>query len=66
MKIFFDLADADGSGGVSQEELYDVLKVNANSAQERAHLKKTIKDVFEELDDDKSNSLSRDEFMKMC
>ena len=41
--MFFDLCDVDGSGMITRKELYDVLKRNCITEDERAKLKKTCK-----------------------
>ena len=35
MKVFFGLCDTDGSGAISEEELYNVLKLNISSFSDR-------------------------------
>lgn len=35
MKVFFELCDTDGSGAISEQELYNVLKLNISSFSDR-------------------------------
>lgn len=50
LEVFFDLADVDGSGEIEEQELYDVLKINVHSYEERVSLKHAIKEIFRNLD----------------
>lgn len=43
LKVFFDLCDNDGSGHISQKELYDVFKLNCITSDEKSRLKKISK-----------------------
>ena len=64
--MFFDLADVDGSGEIEEQELYDVLKINVRSSDERVSLKQAVKELFKTLDSDRSGSLSREEVMAIA
>lgn len=59
MDVFFELADKDASGKISQEELYDILKRNYISVDEKARLKWQIKKLFKEGDFDGDGELNK-------
>jgi hypothetical protein len=58
--ILFDTADIDSSGSVDQEELRDILKALGVDMPESK-----VVDLFNELDTDKSGSLSFEEFIAL-
>eukprot|EP01016_Furgasonia_blochmanni_P024770 TRINITY_DN2672_c0_g1_i1.p1 TRINITY_DN2672_c0_g1~~TRINITY_DN2672_c0_g1_i1.p1 ORF type:complete len:236 (+),score=37.87 TRINITY_DN2672_c0_g1_i1:908-1615(+) len=66
LKVFFDFADLDNNGKLTHEELYNVLKRNFSTAEEKLELKKIIKDMFKMYDENGDGNLDKDELMKAC
>ncbi|KAM3135325.1 hypothetical protein pb186bvf_012623 [Paramecium bursaria] len=64
MKVFFDLCDVDGSGEVTQKELYEVLRANIVNNDDRIKLKKTIQILFEECDMNGDGVLDKNEVLE--
>lgn len=64
MKVFFELCDTDGSGAISEVELYNVLKLNVASFSDRQKLKKTISKIFVECDTNGDGQLDKEEILE--
>lgn len=62
--VFFDLCDVDGSGGISQEEIYEVLKHNIAAYHDRLKLRKTIAKIFIECDTNGDGVLDKSEVLE--
>ncbi|CAD8197214.1 unnamed protein product [Paramecium octaurelia] len=64
MKVFFEICDTDGSGAISEQELYNVLKLNIASFSDRQKLKKTISKIFIECDINGDGQLDKQEILE--
>jgi len=62
LEVFFDLCDEDNSGTIDEIELYRVLKLSLTSSDERANLRRAVKDLFREIDIDGDGEITREEF----
>jgi len=50
LKVFFDISDLENTGVVTKKAVYDVLKRNIISDLDKEKLKRTLTDIFFELD----------------
>lgn len=59
--VFFDLCDMDNNGNISQKEIYEVLKGNIASSEDRQKLRKVIARLFVECDENGDGVLDKQE-----
>lgn len=62
-QVFFDLCDQDGSGKISEKELFNLLKQNMLNSNDVQKLKTTIRQIMRDVDRNGDGELDKDEFM---
>lgn len=58
-----DLCDADADGKITQEELYNVLKQNLFTHDDKVKLKSVVRQIFYECDTNKDGVLDKEELL---
>ncbi|CAD8187938.1 unnamed protein product [Paramecium octaurelia] len=63
LKIFFDLCDLDGSGKISEKEIFNVLKSNIVSESDKYQLRQSIKEMIKNCDSNGDGELDKQEIL---
>ncbi|CAD8072031.1 unnamed protein product [Paramecium sonneborni] len=63
LKIFFDLCDEDGSGKVSEKEIFNILKQNIINENDKYQLKMVIREMIKQVDQDGDGELNKEEIL---
>ncbi|CAD8051287.1 unnamed protein product [Paramecium primaurelia] len=64
LKIFFDLCDEDGSGKLSEKEIFNILKQNIINENDKYQLKIVIKEMIKQVDLDGDGELNKEEILQ--
>jgi len=57
-KAFFELCDIDGSGAISKEEFYKLLKKNIIYSKEKSMMKKVVDRIFNSVQLNKNGEIT--------
>jgi len=63
LMVFFDLCDLDGTGLVDELDLYNVLKANITSFDDRAAIKQSVKELYNEFDPEGNGTLNKSQLI---
>ena len=66
LKIFFKLCDVSQAGNLSEEDVYNVMKYNLSTSEEKRKMKDIIKAIFIEADLDGDGHLNKEEIEIAC
>lgn len=64
LSAFFDICDEDGSGDIDEEELFSVLQFCVKGLNERKLLKKSLHELFNNIDENKNGVITKEEIIK--
>lgn len=66
LHVFFDMCDIENTGVVTETELYNVLKHNIVTPNDRLKLKQVVREIFREGDINGDGFLSKDELYNVA